>query len=232
MNHPWQYDEYSHVGVDYSDIQEVEAFDRLMLQFRDLAGEVESMALALEPGPDSCLWDIGTGTGDMALGLAHLCRQVYASDVSSAMLDFARQKAKDRKIENVSFEKGGFLSGFCPPAPVDGVVSQLALHHLPDFWKLGALQRIRDHLKPKGRFFLKDVVFPEEEKDYHAFFARIIDDFRVQVGPRLAQETILHIKKEYSTFDWVLEGLFSKAGFTIIKKESAGFLVSYTVEKG
>jgi len=67
---------------------------------------------------------------------------VYASDISPAMLAFARGKAAERGVSNVSFEPGGFLSGFTPPQQVGGVVSQLALHHLPDFWKQVALKRI------------------------------------------------------------------------------------------
>ena len=41
-------------------------------------------------------------------------------------------------------EQAGFLTFTAPEEPVDAVLSSIALHHLPDFWKGVALQRIAD----------------------------------------------------------------------------------------
>jgi hypothetical protein len=43
--------------------------------------------------------------------------------------------------------------------------------------------------------------------------------------------TIEHIKKEYSTLDWVLEGMLERAGLLILRKEVSGFLTSYLCER-
>ena len=88
------------------------------------------------------------------------------------MLACARRKADERKIANVTFEIGGFRSGFQPDGQLDAVISQLALHHLPDFWKFQALGAISRRLRPHGRLYLRDVVFPSPIDDYDAFIMR------------------------------------------------------------
>ena len=43
--------------------------------------------------------------------------------------------------------------------PADVVYSRYALHHLPDFWKVMALHRVRAMLRPGGIFRLWDVAY-------------------------------------------------------------------------
>ena len=52
--------------------------------------------------------------------------------------------------------------GALPAGPIgaDIVYSRYALHHLPDFWKVMALRRVRAMLRPGGIFRLWDVVYP------------------------------------------------------------------------
>jgi hypothetical protein len=44
-------------------------------------------------------------------------------------------------------------------APLGAAVTQIALHHLPDFWKQIALIRIAGMLKDGGRLCLRDMVY-------------------------------------------------------------------------
>jgi SAM-dependent methyltransferase len=53
----------------------------------------------------------------------------------------------------------GFLTYLHHGDPADVVYSRYALHHLPDFWKAVALDRIHAILRPGGIFRLWDVVF-------------------------------------------------------------------------
>jgi ubiquinone/menaquinone biosynthesis C-methylase UbiE len=232
MNYPWQYDETIQVGTDYRDRKEVGAYDERMLKLRDIDAEAKDIRKALLLSIDSTVWEIGTGTGECALALAAGVKRVYATDVSPAMLEYARNKAERRHVGNVAFEEGGFLSGFRPGHPVDGVVTQLALHHLPDFWKSRALVAIADSLRPDGRLYLRDVVFPSSTVDeYDAFFTTVIDEVRSLAGDTVAQQTIQHIKVEFSTLDWILEGMIARSGLRIVEKESNGFLSTYVCEK-
>ncbi len=224
MQGEWVYDEGVQVGTNYLDDCEVLEYDRNMQQLRNISEEVEVAASALCLRAETTVWEIGTGTGETALGLAVYCSKVWASDVSPAMLKFARRKAAERGVGNVEFGLGGFLQGFVPDQTVDAVVSQLALHHLPDFWKMAALRRVTDSLSAGGRFYLKDVVFPGDSDDYSEFFSRVIDQVRNSAGEKLANETIVHIREEYSTFDWVLEEMLRRAGLRIERKDDHGLL--------
>jgi ubiquinone/menaquinone biosynthesis C-methylase UbiE len=231
MQHPWVYDERRQVGTNYADESNVSDYDAGMQRLRNIPQEVEVAAQALSLSPAHAVWEIGCGTGEMALGMASRCRHVYASDVSTPMVAFARLKAAARGVTNVTFEEGGFLTGFVPPEAVDGVVSQLALHHLPDLWKLTALRRIAHALKTGGRFFLRDVVYPSGVPDYDAYFAGLVAGVRREGGDVLADETIAHIREEYSTFAWVIEEMLRQSGFVVVEKLAERFTTSYTCAK-
>lgn len=231
MQNPWLYDERKQVGTDYADESHVRNYDAGMQRLRNIPQEVEIVAQALSLSPAATVWEIGTGTGELALGLAFRCQHAYASDVSPAMIALARQKALERDIENVSFEEGGFLSGFVPPEPVDSAVSQLALHHLPDLWKLAALRRVARYLKPNGKLYLRDVIYPTGVPDYDAYFAGLLAGVRREGGDELANQTIAHIRDEYSTFAWVIEEMLRQAGFAVQNKLAERFTTSYTCVK-
>lgn len=231
MNHPWQYDEKAQIGTDYANREEVARYDQRMGALRDVAREAADIQRALMLSSDAVVWEIGTGTGECALALAATVKHVYATDVSAAMLDYAQHKAERKNAQNVTFHDGGFLSGFVPPQPVDGVVTQLALHHLPDFWKARALANIAAHLRHGGRLYLRDVVFPSSMEDYDRYFKAVIDEMASRAGDDMATQTIQHIKKEYSTLDWILEGMLTRSGLKIIEKDCRGFLSVYVCEK-
>ena len=136
MTFPWQYDETNQVGTDYRDPAEVAVYDQRMQKLRDIQAESQAVKAALSVRPDSTIWEIGTGTGECALALASHVKRVFATDISPAMLECARQKAKRS-----------------------------------------------------------------------------------------------HIEKEFSTFDWVLEGMMTRCGLKIVNKECKGFLSVYVCEK-
>lgn len=72
------------------------------------------LALARVPeGESSRILDIGTGSGCIAVTLAHLRprSRVIATDVSAAALEVARENARRRVADNVEFRRG---DGFAP----------------------------------------------------------------------------------------------------------------------
>ncbi len=153
----WQYNELQQVGVNYTTLEEVERYDSRMQKLRDIQAEIASLIKVVGPTKESKVLEIGTGTGEFAIALSLFSKDVLAIDVSPAMLDYAQKKAKDRKVENIEFYHAGFLTFDESKGPFDIIFSQLALRHLPDFWKSIALKKIYNVLKPGGRFFLKDV---------------------------------------------------------------------------
>jgi ubiquinone/menaquinone biosynthesis C-methylase UbiE len=156
----WQWDEQVQRGTDYGSIAEVEIYDERMSALRDVQAEADSILDLLQLSSDDTLVEIGTGTGAFARAATRRCRWVIAVDVSPVMLEYARTRAEEQSIDNISFQRAGFLTyqhqGEAPAA----IVSQLALHHLADAWKLVALRRLARLLRHDGRLYLTDVVFP------------------------------------------------------------------------
>jgi putative AdoMet-dependent methyltransferase len=108
------------------------------------------------------------------------------------------------------------------------MISVAALHHLPDFWKQLGLKRAAAMLKPGGKLHLFDVVFPSNLDDYAEQFDKWIGATARKVGTEFAAEAETHIRDEYSTFDWIMEGMIDRAGFSIDKAEyGKGFGASY-----
>ncbi len=228
MNQRWHYNEMKQVGTDYADIREVEVYDTRMQKLRDIREETEKILIVLNIKQNQTLLEIGCGTGEFAIAAAERCRKVIAVDVSMHMLEFAQQKAKKRNVKNIEFHNAGFLTYEHSGEPVDAVVSQLALHHLPDFWKMIALRRVCALLKEGGRFYLKDTVYSFEIDGYKDFFDKFIEVFRNTAGDEMAVDAETAVREEYSTMGWIMEGLLERAGFHIDHKEySEGFMAVY-----
>jgi ubiquinone/menaquinone biosynthesis C-methylase UbiE len=224
----WKWNELLHAGVDYADPAQVEIYDRRVASYRNVAEENRQVFESLELTPDKTLLEIGVGTGRLTLEAAGRCRHVYACDVSQAMLAWVGTKLKERQIPNVELAHGGFLTYEHTAPPVDAAVSQVALHHLPDFWKAVALRRIWQMLKPGGRFYLLDVVFSFDMDDYQGF----MEKWTSNAPDVLRTELCTHARQEYSTLDWIMEGLLERAGFRLVKAEyDKGFLARYLCEK-
>lgn len=125
-----------------------------------------------DPGPDDVVLDLGAGTGAIALELAPRAGELILRDVSTGMLDRARQKAAERGIENVSFGEGRFREPNVDRADV--VVSNYAMHHLGDGEKREAIRVIA--ALGARRFVLGDVMLfglPDPEEP---FFDSEVDD--------------------------------------------------------
>ena len=228
----WYYDELKQIGTDYANIEEVEAYDAHRSEIRDIKTEINEIKTALNLQKDHVILDIGTGTGAFAIELSKSCKHVYACDISPVMLKYAHMKTEKYDRKNIGFLSGGFLTFDLPVSSVDAVLTQLSLHHLPDFWKLVALKRIYDILVQGGRLFIRDVVFPSKINDYRDYLNTIVNNLRQKSGETNAAAMEHHIRDEYSTFDWIMEGLFQKAGFTLEQAHYYnGFLATYICVK-
>lgn len=212
MRSEWMYDEFVHTGTDFSDVKKVEAYDGKMSKFRDFKGESELILGALDIKPGDTLLEIGTGTGHLARAAAGRCKRVYAVDVSKPMLEYAGSKAEREGIRNVEWVHAGFLTFDFPGIEFDCVVSNAALHHLPDLWKAVALGRVHRSLKPGGRFFLGDVIFSWGIGEMESRVNAWIDGYKT-IDEELRCEAMGHLKEEYSTFSWIIEGMLGRTGF-------------------
>ena len=221
----WQYHEPDHPGADFDALAEI--YDRNMQKYRDIQAEIRDVLSFLDLRPDQTVLEIGTGTGEFALAAASHCSKVYGVDLSEGMLRYADKKAKSRGVSNVDFLQGGFLT-YQQLTPVDAVVTQLALHHLPDFWKQVALMRIAAMLKDSGKFCLRDVVFNFDIRAHEDFIGNYISRASEMMGEEFAGRIAAHVKNEYSTVDWIMEGMIERAGFKVERKGyDDGFIGAY-----
>lgn len=213
----WRYDEMKHSGVDYQDAATAAEYDSRHGRFRDYEAAARLILDRLELEPGMTVIDLGCGTGAFALPAARHLKKIHAVDVSAAMLERLKEKALEAGAANIETHRAGFLSYVHEGAPADAAVSAAALHHLPDFWKGVALRRLHGALKPGGKFYLFDVVFPFSADQHAAEFDRWVDGMRNQAGDSMAEEAISHIRDEFSTYGWIMEGLLERAGFRIEK---------------
>lgn len=211
----WLYNESRHVGVDYNDAEEVAQYDSKMGSDRDAERQLVER-LRITPG--QIVVDLGCGTGAFAREAARAGAHVRAIDVSQTMLDFLCRAASREGLSDLLTERAGFLTFEAAPDSLDVVVSRFALHHLPDFWKQVALLRLHDAIRSEGRLYLRDVVFSFEASGYHASVENWIRRMP-EISGFSRQEFETHVREEYSTFAWVLEGFLQRAGFEIIERE-------------
>ncbi len=220
----WQRDEMTLPGVDFADAGEVNAHVRMV---RDDQAGFQAAASLIGLGPDSTLIDVGAGAGGFAVYAAARCRHVIAVDVSEAMLCIARERARSAGLTNISFVHAGFLTYEHARSPVDAVVSHVALHHLPDAWKVIGLTRLAAMLKSGGRFHLRDVVHTFDPREYVAAFDRFVSGAVKQFGPDMGARAEATIRDEFPTWDWIMEGMLRRAGFRIDLADYRGALGEY-----
>jgi len=128
-----------------------------------------------DPGPDEVVLDIGTGTGAVALALASHAGRVIGRDISEGMLARAREKASERGLGNVSFDKGRFREPNVPAgAGIDVVTSNFAMHHLGDAEKREAIATLAD--RSPRRIVLGDLMFFGEPDPDEPFYSPEVDD--------------------------------------------------------
>ncbi|MFA7372321.1 MAG: class I SAM-dependent methyltransferase [bacterium] len=226
----WQYDEMTHTGKDFASREVVMAYDARHRQFRDVDKENEAIISGLDLQRHHTVAEFGCGTGAFAIQAAGKCARVYAVDISSAMLDYTGWKAEMQGLDNIVCCRGGFLTYMHEGEPLDAVVTSLALHHLPDFWKQKALHRLNGMLAGGGRLFIHDVVFAED--NYESNIKAWIDKLAKQVGPDMAADSARHVRCEDSTFTWIMEGLLARAEFRIDRVDYIdGVLAGYYCTK-
>jgi putative AdoMet-dependent methyltransferase len=212
---PWYYDEFKQVGVDFSSEEEVHAYDQKYKTLRNIDEEADFIAKSVNLKPESVILEFGAGTGEHAIRLARRCSRVTSCDVSKTMIEYARGKVERLGINNIEFINSGFLNRELPSDTYDAVVSQLALHHLPEFWKSVAVYNINRILKTGGIFYLLDSILSFDVLSYHKTITNIIEYAKSKMGNKIADEIAVNIRDEYPPYDWAIESILKKCGFRI-----------------
>lgn len=230
----WLYNEFNHCGVDYSDINQAENYDNQHTKFRDYEKEFADMLdyLSLDNPEDMTLIDLGCGTGATAIYASKYFKKIFAVDISTVMINQAKKKASQENASNIEFINAGFLSYEHKSNPADIVLTKAAFHHLPDFWKQIALLKMNQMLNMGGILYIFDVVFHFQPENYITTINNWLSAFEQKVGPTFKADVETHIRDEYSTFNWIFEGMLARSGFSIEKNRTAdGFVSEYLCKK-
>ncbi len=124
-----------------------------------LSKVVESVLSKIKADPNAIAVDLGTGTGQLAIPIAPLVREVWAVDISKSMLDLLVDNAAAKGISNIKPIVSPIETLDFPPASVDLVVTNYVLHHLLDSDKQATIAHIYQWLKPGGYLVIGDMMF-------------------------------------------------------------------------
>lgn len=202
----WRLDELAHAGPEHLDAAYVAAYDKKSPT--DWSEDVATLQ-AHGVGATSTVVDLGAGTGAFARAIAPHVARVVAVDVSEPMVEWMR-------AHGVEAVRAGFLSYEHEGNPPDAVFTRNTLHHLPDFWKAIALERLARLLRPGGVLRLRDLVYSfepcEADAAIDSWLAAAPDD---AAAGWTAAQLAEHVREEHSTLTWLLEPMLEHAGFEI-----------------
>ena len=111
---------------------------------------------------DDTVLEVGCGTGSTALLLADSVQHITASDISFKMIEIAKGKAEDQRVENVSFVRSTLFDEPLKNGTFDVVLAFNFLHLLEDV--PAAIRRINELLDPGGLFISKTVCLAEQSR--------------------------------------------------------------------
>jgi ubiquinone/menaquinone biosynthesis C-methylase UbiE len=106
-------------------------------------------------GPDDTILDVACGGGLVVCAFARHVRHATGIDVTPAMLERARDLARQQGLHNVTWDLGSALPLPYPDRAFNIVVSRFAFHHFPD--PRAVLAEMARVCLPGGRVLVCDV---------------------------------------------------------------------------
>jgi putative AdoMet-dependent methyltransferase len=227
------FNERKQIGGSFIDADRARMWDKrssmIEGEFQERAKQIAEM---LNLDQQSVVADLGCGTGQYTIEFSKYCGKIYAVDISPVMLDILEEKSGKKKAANIERMDGGILEFLSKDIKLDAFISQTAFHHLPDFWKSVAIHKMAGMLNPGGKIFLSDVIFSFKTDEYERYFNGMVKEIAAKGDDGLTRDAELHLQEEFSTFDWILEGIFSNAGLLIEKKiPLSPTYLAYVLEK-
>ena len=100
--------------------------------------------------PETEVLEIGCGTGSTAIAHAPYVKHILATDISSRMIEIAREKATAQDVDNVTFKRLAIDELNLPDQSVNAVLGLSVLHLLEN--KDAVIANVHKMLKPGGVF--------------------------------------------------------------------------------
>lgn len=131
--------------------------------------------------------DFGGGTGLIALPLAKQAKSVTLVDIAEKMLEQARIKVKNQKLENLHLIQQDLVLKPLEQT-FDLIIVSRVLHHMPHLDS--SLAMFKEHLSPGGQLFIADYTVPDGEK--HGFVISELEEILKNYGFSDIQTQILY----------------------------------------
>ena len=150
------------------------------------------------------VFDYGCGTGSLSIAISNKVKEIHAIDISSKMLDIARQRIDEKGIKNIKIKKSTIDNIEFSPGSYDVVIAVNIFHFIDDV--RGDLSRIYEILKPDGLLISETPCLGEDKNLANKFMYYL---GRLGLIPRLNMLTFTGFEK-----------LVSDAGFNIKYKKN------------
>ena len=131
--------------------------------------------------------DFGGGTGLIALPLAKQAKSVTLVDIAEKMLEQARIKVKNQKLENLHLIQQDLLLKPLEQT-FDLIIVSRVLHHMPNLDS--SLAMFKEHLTLGGQLFIADYTVPDGEN--HGFIISELEETLKNHGFSDIQTQILY----------------------------------------
>ena len=131
--------------------------------------------------------DFGGGTGLISLPLAKKVNSVTLVDISDKMLEQARIKIKNQKLENIDLIHQDLLHKPLEQT-FDLIIVSRVLHHMPNLDD--SLAMFKEHLTLGGQLFIADYTVPDGEN--HGFIISELEETLKNHGFSDVQTQILY----------------------------------------
>ena len=131
--------------------------------------------------------DFGGGTGLIALPLAKQAKSVMLVDIAEKMLEQARIKVKNQKLENLHLLQQDLLLKPLEQT-FDLIIVSRVLHHMPHLDS--SLAMFKEHLTLGGQLFIADYTVPDGEN--HGFIISELEETLKNHGFSDIQTQILY----------------------------------------
>jgi ubiquinone/menaquinone biosynthesis C-methylase UbiE len=140
----------------------VEAFSKTVV--RDSPEVLAEKVEFAKPRPADAALDVACGPGELVLGLAPRVSFARGIDMTHEMILQAREFQRERKIQNVSFDRGDAEQLPYPDHTFDLVTCQCSFHHMPKpELVLNEMVRV---MKPEGRLMIIDTLASESDSKF------------------------------------------------------------------
>ena len=101
---------------------------------------------------------------------------------------------------------------------------------MPDFWKALAFTRLHAALRTRGKLHIKDVIFNDPPHRLTEAAEAWIDWMATNTG-YTREDAACHVRREHSTFGWVIERLLTGCAFRIVERTHEGVYGTFLAER-